>query len=259
MHKIARILAVAALLFFSATSYAEWFETKGDEEWRVNYRGTLKGSVPVGMTLIFEGGNLSGTYFYEKSPNDMTLRGRFVGDREFVLEELSPKGKVAGIFRGTFPEKDPGGRFETAELQYEVMTGTWTSADGKKSYPFYLYFDNVTSNAKGAGRYSNAGVKDDAALEKAVQKFKKAVVERKKKLVVTMLAFPLEVSIDGKDTTLKTADEFLANYDKIFHDGVYEKIKQSVPHNMFVRHDGIMLGEGEVWFGSDGRVTAINN
>ncbi len=259
MHKFVQLLAVAALLFFSTASYAEWFETKGDEQWLVNYRGTLKNNVPVGMTLIFEGGNLNGTYFYEKSLKDISLRGRFVGDREFVLEELSPKGKVVGIFRGSFPEKDPGGHFETAELRYEVMTGTWTSADGRKSYPFYLYFDNVTSNAKGAGRYSEAGVKDDAAFEKAVQKFKKAVVERKKKLVVSLLAFPIAVNIDGKETTLKTAAEFLANYDKIFHDGICEKIKQSVPHNMFVRHDGIMLGEGEVWFGSDGRVTAINN
>lgn len=259
MRTFARFMAVAALLLMSAAAVAEWFESKGEEEWLVNYRGVLKGDTPIGMTLIFEGTELRGSYFHEKSMKDVSLRGKFVGEREFVLEELSPKGKVVGTFKGSFPEKDPGGHFNNAKLQYEVLNGAWTSADGKKSHPFYAYLDNATPRSKGAGRYSEAGVANDAAFEKAVQKFRKAVLDRKKKAVAAQVAFPVEANIDGKEKSIKDAEEFLANYDKIFHDGFYEKIKQSVPHNMFVRHDGIMLGEGEIWFGSDGRVTAINN
>jgi len=36
-------------------------------------------------------------------------------------------------------------------------------------------------------------------------------------------------------------------------------IASAVPRNMFVRDLGIMLGGGEVWFGPDGDVIALNN
>jgi hypothetical protein len=36
-------------------------------------------------------------------------------------------------------------------------------------------------------------------------------------------------------------------------------ILESTPRYMFVRDQGAMLGSGWVWFGADGKVTALNN
>jgi hypothetical protein len=58
---------------------------------------------------------------------------------------------------------------------------------------------------------------------------------------------------------LKGPDELLVRYEVIFTPKYREAIAKGLPRNMFVRDEGAMLGSGEVWFGADGRVTALSN
>ena len=39
----------------------------------------------------------------------------------------------------------------------------------------------------------------------------------------------------------------------------HEEVAKGLPRNMFVRCEGAMLGYGQVWFGSDGKVKTFNN
>jgi hypothetical protein len=108
-------------------------------------------------------------------------------------------------------------------------------------------------------RYINAGVQDDKALESKVRAFRSAVIAGDKKSVSTMINYPITITLDGKHRDLANAAELLKTYDLIFSTKFIKAIKDAVPHNMFVRYDGVMLGNGEAWFDADGKVKALNN
>lgn len=86
------------------------------------YKGSINGQYAIEMTLIADGSEVTGEYRYIKNKTSMQLRGEFTdGYEHLVLEEY--KGlTMTGKFEGT--------------LANGVYDGTWTSADGEKSYPF---------------------------------------------------------------------------------------------------------------------------
>jgi hypothetical protein len=51
----------------------------------------------------------------------------------------------------------------------------------------------------------------------------------------------------------------LANYDRVFTKEFVADIGKTVPHNMFCKFTGAMLGNGIAWFWGDGKVIGINN
>lgn len=231
-----------------------------------NYRGTI-GDIPIGMTLILDGSPLpgkftgkqvTGIYFYVKWLKDIEIRGTVDNERNFVFYEYDKAGSITGSFKGRFPETDPRGNYNS-RLESEVLIGTWSRPDGTDDKPFYLALDNITSREKGKGRYFDAGVEDDEAFEKKVQKFRIAVISRNKQVVADLINYPIAVTIAGKRRILSGRAALVANYDRIFSHSCVEVFKESVPHNMFVKYEGVMLDSGVIWFGADGRVIAINN
>jgi hypothetical protein len=218
-----------------------------------NYDGAI-GDIPIGMTLISDGsdklgfpGKITGTYFYVKWLKDIEIRGTVDSERNFVFYEYDKAGNTTGSFKGRF-SKSGGGE----------LIGTWSGPDGTGGKPFNLVLDNVSSGEIG-GRYSRAGVEDDAALEKSAQRFRKAVISRDKQIVAGLIDYPISVTIAGKRRKLSSRAAVIANYDQIFSHKFVEAIRESAPHNMFVRYDGVSLGPGLIWFGSDGKVIAVNN
>jgi hypothetical protein len=74
-----------------------------------------------------------------------------------------------------------------------------------------------------------------------------------------LIRYPIEVHISGRRRTVGNAQELISQYDSIFSPAYRKAVADSMPRNMFARDQGIMLGRGEAWFGSDGRVIALNN
>jgi len=58
---------------------------------------------------------------------------------------------------------------------------------------------------------------------------------------------------------IRNSQELISQYDAIFTPAYRNLIADGIPHNMFVRDQGIMLGGGEAWFGPNGKVKALNN
>ena len=97
-------------------------EPEGDQ-YTHTYQGTLNDKYGIEMTLTSDGGAYyTGEYFYTKNKTPIQLRGQLVDDYEhLVLEEyvgMNMTGKFDGI------------------LSVRKYSGTWTSADGEKSFPF---------------------------------------------------------------------------------------------------------------------------
>jgi hypothetical protein len=77
--------------------------------------------------------------------------------------------------------------------------------------------------------------------------------------VATEIRYPIKVSLNGKIKTLRSTAELLAVYDAVFTPDYRKAIAAAIPRNMFVRDEGAMLGNGQVWFGANGKVIALNN
>lgn len=94
-------------------------ENPGCGEDIVNYKGFIDGKYGIEMSIEF--GSFTGEYFYTKNKRPIQLRGEIVDDSHLVLKEYVGND-MTGIFDGV--------------LTGNTYHGTWTSADGARSYPF---------------------------------------------------------------------------------------------------------------------------
>lgn len=109
-----------------ATSFdeAEDQDNQAANEYTYNYKGTINNKYGIEMTLITDGGAYyNGEYFYIKDRQPIQLRGQLTEDGyEYLVLEEYVGMNMTGKFEGT--------------LTRNAYSGTWTSADGEKSYPF---------------------------------------------------------------------------------------------------------------------------
>ena len=226
-----------------------------------NYEGTVGGKYRVRMTLVFQdGGRLGGVYYYASQLRDIRLRGAVTGGKDVTLEELDSSGNVTARFIGTFPERDPGTRYGDSPLECEVIVATWRKADDTAGpgLPVYLFSESATSGSL-QHRYGAIGVADDEVVHRRSQAFWKAVKAGDRATVAGLVQYPIFVQVDGRRTRLADPAALLAVYDKVFTPAFRDAIARGLPRNMFVRDEGAMLGDGQVWFGASGKVIALNN
>lgn len=256
---VMNVFMALSIMFFSAgilkaQDNADWEELN-------NYTGTIASNLKIGMTLIISGKDVSGVYFYNKWLQDISIKGKMDDNRGIVLNEYDKDGKVAGIFKGRF--LDHASEYGNQPIQREVIEGVWSHPDGHDVKPFRLVINNATYRPIGKGRYYVAGFDNDKDVETFAQILWKSIVDVHKEKVASMIAYPINVHIGGEKVKVKDKRVFVKNYDQIFYKAFYEKIKESVPHNMFAKDIGVMLGDrGEIWIGSDRKgiyVIAINN
>lgn len=225
-----------------------------------DYTGDLDSKILIGLTLHQrDGQKLAGSYFYKRYLKDIPLSGEFTAERDVTLRDNDAEGKPAGIFTLHFEEKDPRRtRGGSSPLTEDVFTGTWTSADGKKTLPVHLKLAHIVGGEPGH-RYPVAGAEDDALIERNAQAFCRAVEKGDRQAVAKLTRYPLGFFLGGRRVKAANQQDFLKNYDRIFTAEFVTRIRAAVPHNMFARDQGIMLGDGAVWFDDKGKVVALNN
>lgn len=225
----------------------------------LDYLGDLNKEAVIQMGLRDDGHTVTGYYFYKRWLKDLELRGEHTSPREITLKEYDENGKVQGNFSLRYEEKDPRKHFGgNTKLDKEVLTGKWTSADGSKSYPVYLSATKSYTEMSN-DRYAVAGASDAALVERNAQGFYFAVVKGDRQTVAKFVGYPLIYSHQGSRKTARNQAEFLLAYDSIFTEKFVAKIADGIPHHMFVKADGIMLGNGEVWFDNQGKAHILNN
>lgn len=232
---------------------------KNQANWLWDYDGTLGETYRVRMTLVFRGDQVNGLYFYATQLKDIALQGRITDGTHITLDELDANSRVVARFDGQFAEQDSQGRFGNSKLECEVIVGSWQRLNATTALPLRL---SMTGGVVASldHRYEPAGAKDDALVHQQVARFWNAVKRADRKAVAAMITYPIKVrTAGGGRQALRIPVEFMASYDAIFTPQFRESITSAIPRNMFSRDQGIMLGNGEVWFGPDGKVIALNN
>lgn len=213
-----------------------------------NLRGQI-GPYPIGLQLRYaEDANdlIGGHYFYLKHLSDIPLQGRVEGD------QLILNGQDGGVFRLKLGERRGG----ASKLDPpDSLAGVWTR--GGQTLPVRLETSS-SGTWKAGSQYWQVTTATDAAFEAMVRRFADAVVRGDRAAAADLVAYPLRVNYGpGKHRWIRNKAEFNAQWSRTFTPDTVKKIKAGVPHDMFVRREEVMLGDGVVWFRANG-VTAIN-
>ena len=253
--RLSRLVALCLWMLGSAQVWAAC--TKVEPGWLWNYEGQLADKYRIRMTLVFGTGEITGVYFYASQLKDIALRGRMLDDTRVVLEEVDASGQPIARFEAEFPQRAPQSKFGASDLQCEVIVGTWRKAGADTALPVQLEMDGGTAGSL-KNRYGAIGVRDQEALHRNSQAFWRAVQRDDRKTAAHLIRYPIRLATTAGQRRYMAAEQLLADYDLIFTPRFRELVAQGLPRNMFVRDQGAMLGHGQVWFGADGRVTALN-
>jgi hypothetical protein len=186
---------------------------------------------------------VSGHYFYASKPLDIPLRGSVEGDQVTFRE---PGG---GVFRLHLVTNES---VEGRNLNFYVSTGlqgTWTQ--GSRTLPVSLGFAAGYDGNGPTRWYSDVTNEPDAAFEARVRKFLRAVAAGDKASAANSVSYPLR--INGRTPSeVRTKADLLAKWDRIFTLGLRRRLRETIPHEMFVRNGLAMVAEGAVWFNAKG-------
>lgn len=80
------------------------------------------------------------------------------------------------------------------------------------------------------------------------EKLQKAVAENDKRTVASLVDYPFKARINGKAVTIRDAAHFTADYDKVITAKVKEAVAKQTYTALFANWQGVMIGDGEVWF-----------
>jgi len=246
----------AAILMFSLSIFSGTAKGQLEPGFCGEYVGSVNKDIEIGMSLETDGHELRGDYFYKRYLKDIPVKGEYVSERDIVLHEYTAEGEMKGTFKLRFVEQDPEG--PRGPLKSEVMRGTWISSDGSESYPVFLSMEHGSPSSC-EPRYAVAGATSDERVEKNVQGFYFSVLKGDKQKVADYVAFPLTFSLHKNSKTVYNRTAFLRYYDQIFTNKFVAAIANGIPHHMFANWQGIMIGNGVVWFDDEGKARHFNN
>jgi len=205
----------------------------------VIYQGTI-GERPVRATLAFDGPKISGQISAGPEYADVPLRGMQRNGVIALNAAATDKPALRGTLKGC-----------------SAISGTWRDPRSGQSHPLRLLEDSESGGTP-AHRYDAAGAKSDHLVDMRVRAFRRAVIARDARMASNFIAYPLRVNSGSKSRMIPNRTALLAQYDRIFTPGVRAEIERAVPADLFSRDQGVMLGDGIVWFNENGKAISIN-
>ena len=211
------------------------------------YEGRI-GPYPVRVGLqTAPGGAVAGRYGYAGAVGTIRLAGQLAGGRAVTLTEFGgARGAVSGHFVGTWPETKAG--------PCAMFVGTWTGVAGRKTLPVRLRMSD--SSFRDLAYYTSPKA---LRIERAAVALRAAILAGNRAAVIAAVRYPVFVSVGNVRMHLAAPAALRARYDTIFTPSFRARIRADIPHMMFRRDQGTMLGGGDIWFDGDGRAISINN
>jgi len=121
----------------------------------------------------------------------------------------------------------------------------------------------VTSGpARADNPYAVAGISNPAHVTQFLDRLKQAMAADDHAAVAAMVRYPLTISSDGRSMTYRNAAALSVNYARVFTPEVKAAVAAAKPDNLFVRDQGVMIGNGEIWMNEIGgsmKIITVNH
>jgi hypothetical protein len=133
----------------------------------------------------------------------------------------------------------------------------------------YLEGSGEPTADTGEDRFELVGL-TQAQVDELLMKLKVMIAAGDAEGMAELIAYPLEVKLNGQPTTIDTPEAFAKNYRQILTEPVIQAIANQQVDDLFVNWQGIMIGDGQVWLNGvypnddlsqpvEARIIAINN
>jgi hypothetical protein len=117
--------------------------------------------------------------------------------------------------------------------------------------------------ARADNPYAVAGISDAAHVTQFLARLKQAMAADDHAAIAAIVKYPLTVhSLAGRRTTYRNATALSANYTRVFTPEVKAAVAAAKPDDLFVRDQGVMIGNGEIWMNEVGgtiKITTVNH
>jgi hypothetical protein len=91
-----------------------------------------------------------------------------------------------------------------------------------------------------------------AGLEPKAKAFlatlKAALRTAAKSKIAALVQYPLNVNTEKGHRLVRTGSQFITEYEQLFTASVRKAIEKQTPECLFANWQGVMIGDGEVWF-----------
>ena len=106
----------------------------------------------------------------------------------------------------------------------------------------------TSATAQEEGRFFMAGL-EDQDVEQFFTAFKKAVVDRNKQKVASMVHYPVKAKLaSGSWRRISSSTDFVSFYDRIFDERFTELLSRLEVKDLWGKSAGVTTPRGEVWF-----------
>ncbi len=96
--------------------------------------------------------------------------------------------------------------------------------------------------------YAAAGISDSTHVTRFLARLKHALAAGDRAAVAAMINYPLHVYAPGMGSTIyRDAATLRAGYARVFTPEVTAAVAAATPGSLFVRDQGVMIGNGQVW------------
>ncbi len=102
----------------------------------------------------------------------------------------------------------------------------------------------------GTNPFETAGIQDPQAMLDTFAAVKTAVASDNKAEVASHILYPLRVNGASGHQLIQTRGDFVDQYDAIMTKQVKAAIAGQTADHLFVNYQGVMVGNGELWFGA---------
>jgi len=180
-----------------------------------------------------KGGKLIGSYCSFSNEAKVALSGSVKGNEIYLIASIN----------GKFTDELIGKIFTDDQDRLEV---TWHKMPNGEKIIFKSVLSSVTTGTS-AKRYAHV-IGSDAAVEQFVANVRKAISQGDKIWLAANLFYPLNVRVSEKLVlNIKSKNQFLLQYDKIFTTEFKSALSKTFSHNHFNNYQGVMIGDGEIW------------
>lgn len=129
------------------------------------------------------------------------------------------------------------------------LAGDWSKAD--KVLPVRFGFATVRSGPSPARWYRDVTSQSDTAFEARCRQFIVSVIRGDRTGAAAAASYPVRVNGPVR-LTLRSRAELLAQWSRIFTPAAIARLREAIPHEMFVRDGMAMVANGTVWFDQGG-------
>ncbi len=197
-----------------------------------DYKGSLGNKTIYFCVFPEDEGVMVGNYFYAGTQERISLQGTW--NKDSISLKAMNSGKALGWFKA-----------KLNPVANADLNGTFTNLKGDTVVKFNFKLSAICPGDF-KNRYSFL-YGTDTELEAFSMKIKSSLETNEKVWLSSSIQYPMQVQIDGKPFLLRSRQQFMEQYNKIFDKEFKDKILAEPFINLYSNAESVQIAGGLIW------------